>query len=236
MAKPDKPITREEQYLDAIEQAIGSGGGGGGGCDTIEAVRIPPDPGVPGSIGYVQITIHHADGSPDTVTDVYDGADGADGANGVDGSPGEPGGPGPEGPTGPEGPEGPEGPSGGVIIDLVTRFPALALDLSTAFQSWMGAAIQAGGAETVISVSSSNTSDFLSLIALVMTDGAIPSVLFNYTLLVPAVANDDEWATAGKFRYTVENVGIFMLRLQLLIVSGAIEISGSATSWTPPTT
>ena len=212
MAKPEKPITREEQYLDAIEQAVGSGGGG----DTIEAERIYPIDGRPSC---VQITIHHADGSPDTVTEVYDGPEG------------------PEGPEGPTGPTGPEGPSGGVIIDLANDFTALAAEVSSAFQTWLMSAIQAGGSETVVSVASSNTSDFLTRVASIIDmQFAIPSIFLFATLFVPSVVNSNEWAAGGKFSYQIENVGRYMLRAQFLIMSGAIEISGTATSWTAPTT
>ncbi len=228
--------------FDPVSYAMGArAAGGGGACDTIEAVRLGDS---------VEITIHHADGSPDTVTYVYDGAAGLEGPAGPEGPQGADGAAGPEGPegpqgpqgadgaAGPEGPEGPQGPQGepgGVIIDLATAFPALAFDLYNAFQSWMGAAIQAGGSEAVISVLSSNTSDFLTRTGLVIVAGALPSVLFNYTLFVPTMVNADEWATVGKFRYFVENVGMYMLRAQLLIMSNAIEVSGSATSWTAPT-
>lgn len=178
--------------------------GGGGGGDTIEAERIVPAEGLP----YVQITIHHADGSPDTVTEVYDGQ---------------------------EGPQGPEGPSGGVIIDLAIEFPLLALDLNNAYQAWMVSAMQAGGSDAVISVPSSNTSGFLTRSLLAVDSGALPSILLGGTLFVPTVVNAYQWGTMGKNRYTIENVGTFMLRVQVLVMSGAIEISGSATSWTAPT-
>ena len=185
-------------------------GGGGGGGDTIEAERIYPPEGGP---AYVQITIHHADGSPDTVTDVYDGQDG------------------------PEGPEGPEGPTGGVIISLANDFTALAAEVASAFQTWLMSAIPAGGSETVVSVASSNTGDFLLYAVSVITNsGAIPSVYMLNTLFVPHAVNGDEWSASCKLRYLVENVGLYMLRVQILIMSGAIEISGTATSWTPPTT
>ena len=224
MAKPEKPITREEQYLDAIEQAVGSGGGG----DTIEAERIYPIDGRP---SYVQITIHHADGSPDTVTEVYDGPEGPEGPEGPTGPTG------PEGPSGPTGPTGPEGPSGGVIIDLANDFTALAAEVSSAFQTWLMSAIQAGGSETVVSVASSNTSDFLTRVASIIDmQFAIPSIFLFATLFVPSVVNSNEWAAGGKFSYQIENVGRYMLRAQFLIMSGAIEISGTATSWTAPTT
>lgn len=190
----------------------------GGGGDTIEAVRFPPEPGIR-EVGYVEITIHHADGSPDTVTEVYDGQEG------------------PQGEPGETGPEGPAGPSGGVIIDLENEYSALAAETASAFQTWLMSAIQAGGSETVVSVASSNTSNFLThALSIIDMQSAIPSIILFATLFVPSVVNIDEWSASAKFRYAVENVGIFMLRVQLVIMSGAIEVSGSATSWTPPTT
>ena len=190
----------------------------GGGGDTIEAERIIPSSG---ETAYVQITIHHADGSPDTVTNVYDGQNGPQGEPGSDG---------------PEGPEGPEGPSGGVIIDLKNAYSALAADTASAFQAWLMSAIQAGGSETVVSVASSNTNGFLGhAVGIIDEANAIPSILLFSSLFVPSLVNRDEWSASAKFRYHVENVGIYMLRAQLLIMSGAIEVSGSATSWTAPT-
>ena len=211
----------------------------GGGGDTIEAERIIPSSG---ETAYVQITIHHADGSPDTVTNVYDGQNGPQGEPGSDGPEGPEGPVGPEGPegpvgpVGPEGPDGPEGPSGGVIIDLKNAYSALAADTASAFQAWLMSAIQAGGSETVVSVASSNTNGFLGhAVGIIDEANAIPSILLFSSLFVPSLVNRDEWSASAKFRYHVENVGIYMLRAQLLIMSGAIEVSGSATSWTAPT-